>query len=111
MAAGKYPLAYVFFGSTPTEWSVVQNYLQPDATWNPFGSSDPKLQALMDAVPSASPDERDELFAQINQFVLDNTWFSPWLWVPENFAVNDTVDVTLMPLQNVPFIYDYSPAE
>ena len=41
---------------------------------------------------------------------MDNAWFDPWFWANENFAVNKTVQVALQPLQNVPFIYNYSPA-
>ncbi len=111
MAAGKFAASYVFFGSVPTEWSVVQTYLQPNAAWNPFKITDPELQALIDSIPAASEEERQEAYSAINAWEVENVWFDPWFWVEENYAVaSDEITVELQPKNNVPFIYNYSPA-
>jgi peptide/nickel transport system substrate-binding protein len=111
LAKGKFPVSYVVFGSVPTDWSVVQNYLSPQSPWNPDRTTDPRLEQLVGSIPGASRSQQDAAFTQINEFVVDNAWFDPWFWVEENFAVNDTVKVQLQPLQNVPFIYNYAPAD
>lgn len=111
MQAGKYAAAFVIFGSVPTEWSVVQDYLAENAAWNPFKTTDPELQELIDAIPSATPEEQLDLFAQINEWEVENAWFIPWYWAEENFAqASDTVTVEVQPRNNVPFIYNYAPA-
>lgn len=111
MAAGKYAASFVIFGSVPTEWSVVQSYLAPDAPWNPFGTEDPELQGLIDAIPSAAPEEQTSLFQQINSWEVDNAWFVPWYWAEENFAVaSKEITVEVQPRNNVPFLYNYAPA-
>jgi peptide/nickel transport system substrate-binding protein len=111
MQAGKFAAAYVIFGSVPTEWSVVQNYLTETAAWNPFGATDPELQELIEAIPAADAEERIELFAQINRWEVENAWFIPWYWAEENFAkASETVTVEVQPRNNVPFLYNYAPA-
>lgn len=111
LLAGKYPVSYMFLGSVPTDWFVVQSYLKPDSAWNPFGAQAPKLDALIEAIPPASEDERDQLYSEINKFVVDNAWFTPWFWVEENYAVaSDAIEVELQQGQNVPSIYNYSSA-
>ncbi|WP_162893274.1 ABC transporter substrate-binding protein [Microbacterium halotolerans] len=111
MLGGNYPVSLMVLGSVPTDWSVVTNYLAPDSAWNPLGTSDPELQALIDAIPAQSDDERGASYQAINEFVIENNWFQPWFWAEENFAVNeDAVHVELQLQQNVPSIYNYSPA-
>lgn len=111
MAAGKFAAAYVFFGSVPTDWSVVQSYMAPNAAWNPLKSADDELQGLIDQIPAASDAEREQLFADINAWEVENVWFVPWFWVEENFAVaSDDITVQVQPKNNVPFIYNYAPA-
>lgn len=110
MAAGKYAASYVTFGSVPTEWSVVQSYLAPKAAWNPFHTEDEDLQELIDAVPSATPDEQTELYRKITTWEVESAWFIPWFWSEENFAVpSQEIDVEAQPRNNVPFIYNYAP--
>ena len=109
LLAGKYAVSYMFLGSVPTDWFVVQSYLTENAAWNPLHATDPELQALIDAIPAASDDERQQAFAEINQFVVENVWFDPWLWVEENYAVTGDIDVELQRGQNIPSIYNYSP--
>lgn len=110
LAAGKFPMSFVVFGSVPTDWSVVQSYIAPNGAWNPDKTTAPQLEKLISDIPGASQAQQNADFTAINKYVVDNAWFDPWFWANENFAVNKTVKVVLEPLQNVPFIYNYSPA-
>jgi len=111
MLSGNYATSVMILGSVPTDWFVVQSYLAEDAAWNPYGTTDEDLQALIDAIPAQSEEQRDESFRKINEFVIENNWFEPWFWGEENFAINDgAVSVELQHQQNVPSIYNYSPA-
>lgn len=110
LLAGKYAVSYMFLGAVPTDWFVVQSYLTPTSAWNPLKATDPALQALVDSIPGGTDAERDDAYAQINQFVVDDVWFDPWLWVEENYAVaSGDIDVQLQQGQNVPSVYNYSP--
>jgi peptide/nickel transport system substrate-binding protein len=110
LGAGKYAASFVYYGN-PTDWACVQSYLVPGAAWNPMGTEDPELQALIDAIPAATEADREQLFAEINRWVLDAAWFVPWFWLEENFAVaSDSITVQLQPRNNVPFLYNYAPA-
>lgn len=111
MLGGTYAASVMVLGAVPTDWSVVQNYLTPTSAWNPLGTTSDELQALIDAIPGQSDAEREASYRDINQFVIDNNWFQPWFWAEENFAVNeDSVQVELQLQQNVPSLYNYSPA-
>ncbi|MGF3056792.1 ABC transporter substrate-binding protein [Microbacterium sp. YY-01] len=111
MIAGKYAASVMVLGAVPTDWSVVQNYLTPTSAWNPLGTTNSELQQLIDSIPGQTEEERDKSYREINQFVIENNWFQPWFWAEENFAVNeDAVQVELQLQQNVPSIYNYSPA-
>lgn len=110
MLSGNFATSVMVIGAVPTDWSVVQSYLAESAAWNPLGTTNDDLQALIDSIPAASEEERVESFRQINEFVVENNWFQPWFWAEENFAVNeDAVNVELQLQQNVPSIYNYSP--
>jgi peptide/nickel transport system substrate-binding protein len=111
LLSGKYAVSYMFLGSVPTDWFVVQSYLTESSAWNPLHATAPDLQELIDSIPSASDEEREQAFAEINQFVVENVWFDPWLWVEENYAVVGDVDVELQNGQNIPSIYNYSPID
>ena len=111
MATGKFPMAVAIFGSVPTDWSVVQSYIAPTASWNPNKTTDPQVESLIAGIPGADESKQNESFRALNKYIVDNAWFDPWFWAQENFAVNKTVKVTLQPLQNVPFIYNYEPAK
>lgn len=110
LLAGKYAISYMFLGAVPTDWFVVQSYLTPTSAWNPLKATDPELQALIDSIPGGTDAEREEAYAEINAFVVENAWFDPWLWVEENYAVaSGDIDVTLQTGQNIPSIYNYAP--
>jgi peptide/nickel transport system substrate-binding protein len=109
LLAGKFAASYFFLGSVPTDWFVVQSYLTKNSAWNPLHATDPTLQQLIDSIPSATPEEQEKAFGEINRFVVDNVWFDPWLWVEENYAVVGDIDVKLQQGQNIPSIYNYSP--
>ncbi|MDQ0675190.1 peptide/nickel transport system substrate-binding protein [Pseudarthrobacter siccitolerans] len=108
--SGKYAVSPATLGSTPTDWVVLNNYIVEKAVWNPLHSSDPKLTALIEQYPSTPEDKRGELVRQINEFLVDNVWFDPWLWVEEQYFVATDVNVTLQTGLNVPAIYNYAPA-
>ena len=108
--SGRYALSPAIFGSTPTDWVVMNNLLVEDAAWNPLKTKDPRLSALIKQYPSTPVEERGDVVKQINEFLVENIWFVPWLWLEERYYVATDIEVTLQTGQNVPSIYNYAPA-
>ncbi|WP_129669279.1 ABC transporter substrate-binding protein [Phytoactinopolyspora endophytica] len=79
-------------GAAPPSRAVAQ-YFAPDGSNNPFGSIDPELNGLIEEVAAEiDPDEADELYRRINQFGIDNAWFSPALWIDTIWATVEGVE-------------------
>jgi peptide/nickel transport system substrate-binding protein len=108
--SGKYALAPALLGSTPTDYVVMSNYIAEDAVWNPLGTTDPVLTQLIADYPATPVEKQGEVVRQINEFLVKNVWFDPWVWVQEQYFVPGDIDVTLQAGLNVPAIYNYSPA-
>jgi len=44
---------------------------------NPFGTETPELDALLDAVRFAKPDERETAEEEVGRYLFDNAWYAP----------------------------------
>ena len=109
LIAGKWPIAFTQFGAEQ-DWMVIQTLMAPGAVFNPLGSTDPELQAMLDSVPTATPEDAQATFAEINTFAVDNAWFAPWYWIDGTYAHKKTVEVEAQAFQTVPSLYNYAPA-
>ncbi|MET8978207.1 ABC transporter substrate-binding protein [Streptomyces sp. NPDC004539] len=77
IASKKYPMFLVVDGltATPTE---ARNFYSPTGYRNVFGSTDPRLTALLDQVNrELDPDKAAAIYREINKFGVDNAWYSP----------------------------------
>lgn len=110
LIAGKWPIAFTQFGAEPDN-IVVQTLLAENAVFNPLRSTDPELQAMLDSIPTATPEEAAATFKDINTFAVDNAWFAPWYWIDGTYVHKKTVDVTAQAYQTVPSLYNYKPAD
>lgn len=106
---GRWPVAMwrLFQGDT---WTTANQLISERALYNPFGTTDPELAGLLDAVRSA--DEGDVAPARaLNQYVLDNAWFAPMFRVPNSYCTNPAVvSVETQIAAVVPSLYNYTPA-
>lgn len=107
--AAKFPSAWfsVFQGEP---WVAIRQMITTDAAYNPFKTTDPELQAAIDAVQTGG-EESGTLAQKVNQYVTDNAWFAPWYRVNQLYYSDDS-KITLEPQvqQAVPNLYNYSPA-
>lgn len=84
--------AYWNIGGATTPSRVVAQFYAEDGSNNPFGTSDPQLQELLDAVAlETDPDRADDLYRQINEFGVEHAWFSPVLWLTTTWATAEGV--------------------
>ncbi|NEE04560.1 ABC transporter substrate-binding protein [Phytoactinopolyspora halotolerans] len=85
--------AYWNIGGAAPSSRVVAQYFAPEGSNNPFGSSDPELNELIeDVAAEVDLGEADELYSRINQFGIDNAWFSPALWLDTIWATVEGVE-------------------
>ncbi|MBE1878297.1 ABC transporter substrate-binding protein [Myceligenerans pegani] len=85
--------AYWNIGGATTPSRVVAQFYAEDGSNNPFGTSDPKLRELLDAVAEETDPERaDDLYRQINEFGVEQAWFSPVLWITTIWATAEDVE-------------------
>ncbi|GAB3632278.1 ABC transporter substrate-binding protein [Microbacterium shaanxiense] len=108
MQRGDVPLAFMQLAQR-SDWNTTQFVLAPEAPWNPLGSSDPELDALIASYPTASESEQVTIAREINEWVIDNVWFAP-VMRPDQFVFSgDSVEFDVQVQQAVPSIYNYRP--
>lgn len=112
MLRGEWPLVYMAV-ARQIDWGQVPYALAPDATWNPLGTEDDELTALIDALQtSVSEEDIAENSRAINEFLVENYWFSPFYRLQKHYYFNDlVVAVEAQAANAVPYIYNYRPAE
>jgi len=110
LLGGKHEITYMTLAMF-NDWTTIRQYVDADAAWNPFGTTDPALSALIDQFQvAASDDERTEIGQQINEYLVDNSWFGVFSQSLAAYATDGSVDVELQVQQAVPSIYNYTPA-
>jgi peptide/nickel transport system substrate-binding protein len=108
MAAGKYAVAaFNLFQGEP--WVAINQMISTNALYNPFDSSTPELQKMIDAV-QVGGDKNAELAKDVNRYVTEQAWFAPLYRLDQNYYTNSK-KVTVVPQtqQAVPSIYNYTP--
>ena len=108
--SGEYPAAYLPYGVVDTFFDLPQLVL-PDGGFNPFQSEDADITALYEEAKTVeTEEERDALYQQINQRVVDLAWFVPIHTTPLFTAVAPGVQgVEFSVVFPQPF-YDWAPA-
>ncbi|HIY67277.1 MAG TPA: ABC transporter substrate-binding protein [Candidatus Agrococcus pullicola] len=109
MQQGEFPVAFMTLAQR-SDWGTVKFLIAEDAPWNSLESTDPELQELIDAYPTAPEDEQPEIARAMNEWIVDNFWFAP-IMHPDTFIYwSDGVDVEVQVQQAVPSIYNYAPS-
>jgi len=96
--------------STAEAWWDMSKQIPADAPWNPFSTSTPELDALIDTARGASGDEYAEAMTAINEYVVENAWFDIWYLENVIYLASPDVEVTVHPMNVVPYINGYRPA-
>ena len=108
IGAGKFPAAFFsLFQGEP--WVAINQLASTSALYNPFDTTTPELQEMIDAVQFGG-DESDELAKDVNTYLTENAWFAPF-YRPDQILFVDETKVTAVPQiqQAVPSIYNFSP--
>ena len=110
MVQGKYAMSWFsLFQGSP--WVAANQIITPNATYNPFHTTDPKVEELVKAIQTGSADEQATAAQSLNKYVVDQAWFAPF-YRPSQILFTDTNTTTTPQLQQaVPSIYSYAPAK
>jgi peptide/nickel transport system substrate-binding protein len=108
VAGGKFPMAS-FQTSQGTAWYTSRVLLNPKAVYNPFHTTDPKVESLINTIQTGSASDQDGAATELNTYITDQAWFAPFLRVQYVFFTNSKVTVEPQQYQPVPYIYNYAP--
>ena len=108
LGAGKYPTTYFnLFQGEP--WVAINQLVSTRALYNPFDSTTPELQSMIDAVQNGG-ERSAELAKDVNRYVTENAWFVPLFRIDQLYVMNGSVTAVPQIQQAVPSIYSYAPA-
>lgn len=110
MIQGKYAMSWFsLFQGSP--WVAANQIITPNATYNPFHTTDPKVEEFVNVIQAGSDDEQKAASKSLNKYVVDQAWFAPF-YRPSQIYFTDKKTTTVPQLQQaVPSIYSYAPAK
>lgn len=85
---GRFPIMYARMGTADSLFDIVEA-LEPGSIWNVMETEDAELQPLLDGAQMAQGEEADEIYREINEYVVEEAWFAPWVADSSFFAVSD----------------------
>ncbi|GAA3873806.1 ABC transporter substrate-binding protein [Leifsonia kafniensis] len=110
MVQGKYAMSWFsLFQGSP--WVAANQIITPNATYNPFHTTDPQVEEFVHAIQFGSADEQKTAAQALNTYVVEQAWFAPF-YRPDQILFTDKKTTTKPQLQQaVPSIYSYAPAK
>ena len=108
MLAPKYPATWMALEQNP-DWQLINFMIAPNATFNPFKSEDPKVDALISTIQTGSQAESDSALKELNKYLVDQAWFAPFFRVQGTFATDPNTNLEFWPTNAYPSIFDFSP--
>lgn len=110
LLSAKYPAA-IFGLNTQRPWDFAQLALTPEALWNTFHVADPTIVSLVDEAQGQTAEEQTATFRELNEYIVDQAWFAPYIQSNNLFAVSSDISVTPQKFSTVPPIWNFAPAE
>ena len=109
LGSGKFPAAWFSLGQLPA-WSSYDFVVSPDALYNPFDTTTPEEEALVERMRLGG-DDGDAAAKELGQYLVDEAWFA-WWYRPAQLYFYDgsKVSVEAQDGMAVPAIYNYTPA-
>ncbi|HEY7596995.1 MAG TPA: ABC transporter substrate-binding protein [Actinophytocola sp.] len=92
MLSGRFPAYGIAFGTMPIHLMGPLLFLPNATPFNPFHSTDPKLESLYGQAAQADPDTKPGYDKQIIEQLVDQAWFVPVLFQPVSYYARQGVD-------------------
>ncbi|MFI5084312.1 MAG: ABC transporter substrate-binding protein [Actinomycetales bacterium] len=108
MIQGKWSVAWFsLFQGSP--WTAANQILTPNATYNPFHTTDPKVASFIDAVQKGTESDQAQAAKDLNKYITDQAWFAPFYRPDFTFFTDKNTTTVPQARQAVPSIYNYAP--
>jgi len=109
LLGGKFTTSWMQLASA-NDWQFAQLGLVPKATFNPFHTQAPEVDALLATMQSGSDADAATAAKKLNTYVTKNAWFVPFFRVDNVFLTNSHVKVTMAADNVTPYLYLIKPA-
>ncbi|SBS72195.1 ABC transporter substrate-binding protein [uncultured Microbacterium sp.] len=90
--AGNYGMFFMYNAISGSDALDTSAVLQ--GVFNPFNSTTPELDSLLDAANVAAEDDQPESYRAINEYFVDQAWFAPMSYSSPTYVVTRSVDYT-----------------
>ena len=107
--APKYAAAWFRLQEDPTAWQIANFTITPNATFNPFKDTDPKVESLVKTIQTGSDAEAATAAKELNAYVVGQAWFVPFYRVAGNFAADKNTSVVQQSDNAYPYLWNISP--
>ena len=106
---GQWPADF-FTLTAGSPYEMIGLTLTQQSPFNPFKSSDPAIDALVQQAVTAPADQQADVLQQLSDQLVEQAWFAPWYAVEGAYV--STADVTVQggPGLSVPPLRGYAPA-
>lgn len=83
---------YFNFGSAAAPSRTAALYLQPTGSQNPFRYQDETIDALLaEAQQETDPERANELYREMNEYVVEQAWYAPMFLQATTWATSDGI--------------------
>jgi peptide/nickel transport system substrate-binding protein len=105
---GQWPVTYMIFFQ-PSDWQVVNQFIDAKAPWNPFHSTDATVAQLIEKMKTGTDADFAQASKDLNKYMVDQAWFAPFYRVQQQSFSDAKTVVEPQAEQAAPSIYNYSP--
>ncbi|MDZ8201680.1 ABC transporter substrate-binding protein [Microbacterium sp. SSW1-59] len=90
-------------------WIMANQLITPDAIYNPFRNTDPRIDEALEVIQFGSEEESVAAQQDLNAFITEEAWFAPVYRPAMVYVTNAETDVESQVGQAVPSLYYYTP--
>ncbi|MEV6313563.1 ABC transporter substrate-binding protein [Streptomyces sp. NPDC051840] len=84
--SGKYPIIFWPLGNHGDSRLTIDGALLPTSAWNTHKVADPTIDRLWQTILTSKGEKADTAQREINQHVIDQAWFAPWVYMDSFFG-------------------------
>ncbi|KQQ52649.1 ABC transporter substrate-binding protein [Plantibacter sp. Leaf314] len=108
LLAPKFPVSFMALEQNP-DWQLIQFMIAPNAVFNPFKYSDPKVDEYIKQIQYGDEATQGTVAKELNAYIVEQAWFAPFYRVQGSFATDANTTVKMIPTNAYPSIYDIQP--
>lgn len=107
--APKYPATWLALQQDP-DWALIQFELSPNAIFNPYKTTTPELETLIENVRTADEAGYADAVKAVNTWTVENAWFAPWYRPQLSFVTDANTKVEVQTGNAYPYLWNITPA-